>query len=79
MLSDTAEFCYKCDDYYAPSDESGIAWNDPKIGIEWPGVIGGYNGTASAEGHALADGTALNISEKDQKWSGLDETFGSDI
>jgi dTDP-4-dehydrorhamnose 3,5-epimerase len=36
VLSDTAEFCYKCDDYYHPSDEGGLAWDDPTIGIEWP-------------------------------------------
>lgn len=35
VLSDTAEFCYKCDDFYHPGDEGGIAWNDPEIGIEW--------------------------------------------
>lgn len=38
VLSDEAEFCYKCDDFYYPNDESGIAWNDPEIGIEWPDV-----------------------------------------
>ena len=36
VLSDTAEFCYKCDDIYHPDDEAGILWNDPSIGIEWP-------------------------------------------
>ncbi len=36
VLSDMAEFCYKCDDFYHPEDEGGIAWNDPNIGIEWP-------------------------------------------
>ena len=71
VLSDTAEFCYKCTDFYHPEDEGGLAWNDPSIGIEWPELKGEYNGTASAEGYALADGTALNMSEKDQKWSGL--------
>lgn len=71
VLSDTAEFCYKCTDFYHPEDEGGLAWNDPSIGIEWPELMGEYNGTASAEGYALADGTALNMSEKDQKWSGL--------
>jgi len=69
VLSETAEFCYKCDDFYHPNDEGGIAWNDPTIGIVWPEVIGEYNGTASAEGYALTDGTPLNLSEKDQKWS----------
>ena len=71
VLSDTAEFCYKCTDFYHPEDEGGLAWNDPLIGIEWPELMGEYNGTASAEGYALADGTALNMSEKDQKWSCL--------
>ncbi|SDA30655.1 dTDP-4-dehydrorhamnose 3,5-epimerase [Ruminococcus sp. YE71] len=36
VLSDYAEFTYKCDDVYHPEDEGGIMWNDPAIGIEWP-------------------------------------------
>lgn len=36
VLSDTAVFCYKCDDFYHPGDEGGIIWNDPDIGISWP-------------------------------------------
>lgn len=36
VLSDTAEFCYKCDDVYHPNDEGGLMWDDPDIGIEWP-------------------------------------------
>ena len=75
VLSDTAEFCYKCDDFYHPNDEGGLAWNDPTIGIVWPQVVGDYRGSASAEGYALTDGTNLNHSEKDQKWLGLAETF----
>lgn len=75
VLSDVAEFCYKCDDFYHPGDEGGLAWNDPKIGIEWPEVVGNYNGTASAEGYRLSDGTQLNLSEKDQLWAGIEETF----
>ena len=74
VLSDVAEFCYKCDDFYHPNDEGGLAWNDPTIGIDW-GVVGDYNGSASAEGYALKDGTKLNLSEKDQKWLGLKESF----
>ena len=75
VLSETAEFCYKVTDFYHPGDEGGLAWNDPEIGIEWPEVVGEYGGNASAEGYNLADGTKLNLSDKDQKWGGLKETF----
>ena len=37
VLSSSADFYYKCTDYYAPQYEHGILWNDPDIGIEWPG------------------------------------------
>ncbi|MHC6657504.1 dTDP-4-dehydrorhamnose 3,5-epimerase [Aeromonas salmonicida] len=36
VLSETADFQYKCTDYYDPADESGLLWNDPELGIEWP-------------------------------------------
>ena len=75
VLSETAEFCYKVTDFYHPGDEGGLAWNDPAIGIEWPELIGKYAGSASAEGYTLSDGTPLNLSEKDQKWAGLNDTF----
>ncbi len=77
VLSDVAEFCYKCDDFYHPNDEGGMAWNDPEIGIDWAGVgvKGEYDGTASAEGYTLEDGTKLNLSDKDQKWLGFKDTF----
>ena len=71
VLSDSAEFCYKCDDFYHANDEGGLAWNDPAIGIAWPGIVGEYKGCASAEGYTLADGTPLNLSEKDQNWPGI--------
>ena len=38
VVSDYAEFAYKCDDVYHPEDEGGIMWNDPAIGIEWADV-----------------------------------------
>ena len=38
VLSETAVFSYKCDDFYHPNDEGGIIYNDPDIGIEWPEV-----------------------------------------
>jgi dTDP-4-dehydrorhamnose 3,5-epimerase len=75
VLSETAEFCYKVTDFYHPGDEGGLAWNDPEIGIEWPQLLGEYGGSASAASYALTDGTKLNLSEKDQKWAGLSETF----
>ena len=74
VLSDIAEFFYKCDDFYHAGDEGGLAWNDPTIGIRWPGVMGEYNGTASAEGYTM-DGVPLTLSEKDQKWLNLRETL----
>ena len=73
VLSDTAEFCYKCDDFYHANDEGGIAWNDPSIGIVWPKLRGEYKGSASAEGYTV-DNVALNLSEKDQTWSNLQDT-----
>ena len=71
VLSDIAEFCYKCTDFYHPGDEGGLAWNDPTINIKWPHIIGSYRGTSSTEGYSLDDGTPLNLSDKDQKWGTL--------
>lgn len=75
VLSDIAEFCYKCTDFYHPGDEGGLAWNDPEIGIEWPQVTGEYMGTASADGYRLVDGAALVMIERDQMLAGLKDTF----
>lgn len=61
VLSDQAEFCYKCTDFYHPEDEGGLAWNDPTIGIQWPQVQGDH----------LTDGTPLKLSAKDQNWPTL--------
>ncbi len=36
VLSEYATFCYKCDNFYNPSDEAGIMWNDPDIHVAWP-------------------------------------------
>ena len=71
VLSDVAEFCYKVTDFYHPNDEWGIAWNDPRIGIKWPEVVGRYRGSASADGYTLSDGTPLILSDKDQKLTPL--------
>ncbi len=56
VLSDTAEFCYKCDDIYHPNDEGGLMWNDPAIGIEWP----------SLQGDAEFNENKIILSEKDK-------------
>jgi len=74
VLSDTAEFCYKCDDFYHPNDEGGLAWNDPEIGIVWPKLTGSYAGTASAKGY-MVDGIPLALSEKDQLWQRIHHMF----
>ncbi len=52
VLSDSAEFQYKCTDFYHPEDEGGIAYNDPDIGVEWP----------------VPEGCDLILSDKDTKW-----------
>jgi dTDP-4-dehydrorhamnose 3,5-epimerase len=36
VLSETAEFQYKCTDYFTPDDEYALLWNDPEVGIRWP-------------------------------------------
>ena len=71
VLSNEAEFCYKCNDFYHPNDEGGIAWNDPAINIQWPGVKANYPGSADPSAYCLSDGTPLIMSEKDQKWGML--------
>ncbi|MBQ2275203.1 MAG: dTDP-4-dehydrorhamnose 3,5-epimerase [Lachnospiraceae bacterium] len=57
VLSEEAEFVYKCTDFYHPEDEGGIAYNDEEIGIQWPKL----------------EGVELTISEKDLKWGKLHE------
>ena len=57
VLSDYAEFCYKCSDFYHPGDEGGIMYNDPSIGVEWP----------------IPEGMELTLSERDTKWGSFDQ------
>ncbi len=73
VFSEEARLCYKCTDFYHPGDEAGIAWNDPDIGILWPGVVGTYPGNASAAGYTLEDGSPLLLSDRDQKWPKLND------
>lgn len=72
VLSEWAEFCYKCTDFYHPGDDGGLTWNDPTIGIKWPGVTGDYPGNGSSAGYRMEDGTPLNINERDENWPGLE-------
>ncbi len=58
VLSDYAEFCYKCTDFYHPNDEGGLLWKDPDIGVEWP----------FPEGMTEDD---LILSDKDKVWGGI--------
>lgn len=55
VLSDYAEFCYKCSDFYHPGDEGGLKYDDPEIGVQWP----------------IPEGMELTFSERDTKWGGL--------
>lgn len=57
VLSDYAEFVYKCSDFYHPNDEGGLKFDDPEIGVKWP----------------IEEGLELIMSEKDTKWGGLSE------
>ena len=75
VLSDVAEFCYKVTDFYHPGDEGGIAWNDPEIGIKWPGLRGDYPGSAGPDNYCMEDGTSLILSGRDKEWKTLAESF----
>lgn len=55
VLSEDAEFCYKCTDFYRPGDEGGIIYNDPAIGVKWP----------------ISEGMELIFSERDTKWGDI--------
>ena len=57
VLSENAEFTYKCSDFYHPNDEGGLIWNDKDINVEWP----------------IPEGMELIFSDKDQKWGSFEE------
>lgn len=59
VLSDEAEFVYKCTDFYDPSGEGGLLWNDKDIGIDWP----------------IPEGTEILLSEKDKVNKTFKEIF----
>lgn len=55
VLSETAEFCYKVNDFFHPNDEGGIPWDDPAIGVNWN----------------IPEGMQITLSEKDKNWNYL--------
>jgi len=57
VMSEIADFQYKCTEYYSPRDDRGIRWNDPDIGIEWP-ITNGIEPTLSEK-----DGSAPFMSD----------------
>ena len=62
VLSDTAEFVYKCTDVYDPSSEGGIPWNDPNVSIDWPRLDCEYKTSEKDEKHN-------SIKEQDFSWA----------
>jgi dTDP-4-dehydrorhamnose 3,5-epimerase len=57
VTSETAEFVYKCTDYYHPQSEVSISWNDPSLNIDWP-LVNGQGPNLSAKdiaGMSFAD------------------------
>lgn len=64
VVSDDADFLYKCTEYYQPGDEIGVLWNDPAIGIQWPIS----NPLLSAKDEALPTLAALAAQWKAEKW-----------
>lgn len=60
VMTDVAEFVYKCTDYYAPEHERSLKWDDPNLAIDWPLV----NDAAPALSAKDADGATWNDAEK---------------
>lgn len=66
VLSETAEFCYKCDDVYRPGDEGGLMWDDPEVGIDWPAL----------RGDEVFDPSKVVLSDKDKVNAALKDLRG---
>lgn len=62
VLSDTAEFVYKCTDIYDPYSEGGIPWNDPSINVEWPKLDCEYKTSVKDERH-------VSFASQDFSWA----------
>jgi dTDP-4-dehydrorhamnose 3,5-epimerase len=63
VLSDTAEFCYKCDEYYSPADEIVVRWNDPALDIAWK-IASPLLSSRDATAPLLAEVRSLPVYEK---------------
>lgn len=61
VLSDYAEFAYKCTEFYHPNDEGGLLYNDPEIGVEWP----------------IPEDMEVILNERDANWGGIREYIAS--
>lgn len=75
VTSDTADFTYMCSDFYAPSTERGIRWDDPALGIPWPTVTGDEASlVVSPKDHALPTLVDVLASHPDYlpEWDGAD-------
>lgn len=55
VLSEEAEFAYKCTDFYHPEDEGGVYYDDSDVGIEWP----------------IPEGTEVILADRDKNWDGI--------
>ena len=62
VLSDTAEFVYKCTDVYDPTSEGGIPWNDPTVNVEWPKLDCEYRTSEKDEKH-------VSFAKQDFSWA----------
>lgn len=63
VLSDYAEFCYKCSNVYHPNDEGGLIWNDKNVGISWP----------------TPKGMDIVLSDKDKKHPSLEQLLKNEM
>ena len=63
VLSDEAQFLYKCSDFYDPQGERGIIWDDPEIAVEWP----------------IVNGARPMLSEKDRRYPPLEQIAAGDL
>ncbi len=62
VLSEEAEFCYKCSDFYAPQEERGVIWNDPRIAIDWP-LLPGLEPVLSAKDRVYPELEAIPLTD----------------